>query len=114
WFMGYTPKLVSGVWVGAESPDVHFRNLTLGQGANTALPVFANFLRKLNGNPELRHWVDTPFPQPSVEVRSLLNCPNAVWPEVPVAEPAGIETDVAASPAAGPTANSVAAVEAKQ
>ena len=114
WFMGYTPKLVSGVWVGAESPDVHFRNLTLGQGANTALPVFANFLRKLNGNPELRHWVDTPFPQPSVEVRSLLNCPNAVWPEVPVAEPAGIETDVAASPAGGPTANSVAAVEAKQ
>ena len=39
WFIGYTPKLTAGVWVGAEDRQVHFAGMALGQGANTALPI---------------------------------------------------------------------------
>ena len=46
WFMGVTPELVGGVWVGAEDRSVHFQNLAHGQGANMALPIWAKFLQK--------------------------------------------------------------------
>ena len=45
WFMGITPDLVTGVWTGCEDRSVHFRDIQNGQGANTALPVFAEYLR---------------------------------------------------------------------
>ena len=41
WFMGVTPNLVTGVWTGCEDRAAHFRSIHLGQGANMALPVFA-------------------------------------------------------------------------
>ena len=47
WFIGFTPGLVAGVWVGAESPGIRFRTTNLGQGAYTALPVFGRFMQKL-------------------------------------------------------------------
>ncbi len=53
WFMGVTPQLVSGVWVGCEDRAVHFRSITLGQGANTALPIWANYMKKVYEDPEL-------------------------------------------------------------
>lgn len=81
WFIGYTPNLVTGVWVGAESPAVRFRNLTLGQGANTALPVFAEYLLRINTDGRYGHYVDQPFPEPADTVRSLLRCPRIVYPE---------------------------------
>ena len=40
WFMGFTPSLVSGVWVGGEDRDIHFDTMTYGQGASMALPVW--------------------------------------------------------------------------
>ena len=40
WFIGITPDLVSGVWTGAEDRSVHFRSTNLGEGANTALPIW--------------------------------------------------------------------------
>lgn len=81
WFMGYTPNLVSGVWVGAESPTVRFRNLRLGQGANTALPIFANFIQKINDDEQFAYYAKDTFPDPSVEVLSKLNCVPTIWPE---------------------------------
>lgn len=45
WFIGATPDLVTGVWVGAENPAVHFRTTRLGQGAYMALPVYANMIK---------------------------------------------------------------------
>ncbi|MEZ5043633.1 MAG: transglycosylase domain-containing protein [Saprospiraceae bacterium] len=80
WFIGYTPKLVAGVWVGAQSPNVRFRDLRLGQGANTALPVFANFLTKINEDPSLENYKKASFPTPSDEVLAALNCKNVIWP----------------------------------
>jgi penicillin-binding protein 1A len=47
WFMGITPNIVAGVWVGAEDRSVRFRTIGLGQGANMALPIFALFLEKV-------------------------------------------------------------------
>ncbi|MBU1822882.1 MAG: penicillin-binding protein, partial [Bacteroidetes bacterium] len=47
WFIGITPGLVTGVWVGGESPLVRFRTLELGQGARTALPVWGEFTSRL-------------------------------------------------------------------
>ncbi|MEM6799996.1 MAG: PBP1A family penicillin-binding protein [Bacteroidota bacterium] len=46
WFIGITPKLVAGVWVGGETRKVRFRSLGLGQGANTALPIYGKFMQK--------------------------------------------------------------------
>ncbi len=47
WFMGIVPQLVSGVWVGGEDRAIHFDNITQGQGANMALPIWAIYMKKL-------------------------------------------------------------------
>ena len=47
WFIGHTPDLVSGVWVGAEDPSVHFETTSSGQGANTALPIWGYFMKEV-------------------------------------------------------------------
>lgn len=47
WFMGFTPSLVSGCWVGGEDRDIHFDSTRMGQGANMALPVWAYFMQKV-------------------------------------------------------------------
>ncbi|MDR2907871.1 MAG: penicillin-binding protein [Bacteroidales bacterium] len=47
WFMGLTPNLVTGVWVGGEVRSIHFRSITQGQGANMALPVWAIYMQKV-------------------------------------------------------------------
>jgi len=47
WFMGMVPNLVGGVWVGAEDRSVGFQTISLGQGANMALPIFGLFLQKV-------------------------------------------------------------------
>jgi len=53
WFMGITPELTTGIWVGAEDRSVHFRSIRLGQGANMALPIWALFMKKVYGDPSL-------------------------------------------------------------
>ncbi|MDX9891837.1 MAG: transglycosylase domain-containing protein [Bacteroidales bacterium] len=53
WFVGYTPLLSCGVWVGCEDRAAHFRTTALGQGARTAMPVFALFMQKCYSDPEL-------------------------------------------------------------
>ncbi|MCG8573785.1 MAG: transglycosylase domain-containing protein [Flavobacteriales bacterium] len=47
WFMGLTPELVTGVWVGADDKDIHFRNFTWGQGARMALPIYGYYMNKV-------------------------------------------------------------------
>jgi penicillin-binding protein 1A len=44
WFIGMTPELVTGVWVGAQDPTVRFSSTALGQGANTGLPIFGYYM----------------------------------------------------------------------
>ena len=47
WFMGFTPSLVSGVWVGGEDRAIHFDNLAEGQGASMALPIYALYMHRI-------------------------------------------------------------------
>ena len=47
WFVGVTPKLVAGAWVGGEYRSIHFRTSALGQGSRTALPIFGRFMASL-------------------------------------------------------------------
>ena len=47
WFIGFTPQLVSGCWVGGEDRDIHFDRGQMGQGATMALPIWAIFIKKV-------------------------------------------------------------------
>lgn len=72
WFMGITPDLVGGVWVGAADRSIHFQNLANGQGASMALPIWAKFLQRAYADPRL-HLSDRPFEKPA-GVNKRLNC----------------------------------------
>jgi penicillin-binding protein 1A len=53
WFMGFTPSLVGGAWVGGEDRSIHFDRITEGQGASMALPIFGLFIKKVFEDPNL-------------------------------------------------------------
>ena len=53
WFMGMVPNLVTGVWVGAEDRSVHFPNITYGQGATMALPIWGMYMKKVYADKQL-------------------------------------------------------------
>ena len=65
WFMGFTPSLVNGCWVGGEDRAIHFDSMADGQGANTALPIIAIYLQKVMADAELGYSEDEQFDVPS-------------------------------------------------
>lgn len=65
WFMGYTPSLVSGVWVGGEDRSIHFDNIGEGQGASMALPIWALYMKKVLADQDLGYSVTEQFDIPS-------------------------------------------------
>jgi len=75
WFIGYTPTLVAGVWVGAESPKIHFRSLGAGQGASTALPIWGIFMRSVYNDKALSKIRSSQFVPASELVMTQLDCP---------------------------------------
>jgi len=64
WFMGVTPNLVTGVWVGGEDRDIHFDNITLGQGANMALPIFGLYMQQAYADESIAITTDDKFEAP--------------------------------------------------
>ena len=64
WFIGFTPRLVSGAWVGGEDRDIHFDNANLGQGANAALPIWAYYMQKVFADRSLGYSPDEKFDIP--------------------------------------------------
>ena len=76
WFMGITPQLVGGVWVGAEDRSIHFQNLANGQGASMALPIWAKFLQKAYADPKLK-LNNAPFEQPA-GISKRLDCDETI------------------------------------
>ncbi len=54
WFMGLTPELVTGVWVGCEDRAAHFRSTALGQGANMALPIWGLYMQRVYKDPKIK------------------------------------------------------------
>ncbi|MFK8104203.1 MAG: penicillin-binding protein 1A, partial [Saprospiraceae bacterium] len=75
WFLGFTPDLVAGAWVGGQTPNVRFRSTRLGQGANTALPIWARFMKKVYKDKELSRYFNNSFEPQSEKVAALMNCP---------------------------------------
>ena len=64
WFMGFTPNLVAGAWVGGSHRQVRFRSIALGQGASTALPIWGIFMQKVSADPTLKAMAYGSFPTP--------------------------------------------------
>ncbi|MBV6428229.1 MAG: Penicillin-binding protein 1A [Haliscomenobacter sp.] len=81
WFIGITPRLVAGAWVGAESPSVHFRSLANGQGANTALPIFGGFMRRVYNDRRYQSWKNARFAPLPDSVAAAMACPPFVHPD---------------------------------
>lgn len=74
WFVGITPKLVTVTWVGNDNHSIGFKTTGLGQGANSALPIFAKFYQKLNTDAEFNSITKAHFEQPSKQVMQDLDC----------------------------------------
>ena len=64
WFMGFTPELVTGVWVGGEERYIHFNSMAFGQGAKAALPIYGLFMKKVYADPKLPYSQETKFDIP--------------------------------------------------
>lgn len=64
WFVGYTPRLSFGAWVGGEERDIHFASMANGQGANSALPIAAQFIKRVYADTELGYSPDDKFDIP--------------------------------------------------
>jgi penicillin-binding protein 1A len=73
WFVGITPNLVGGAWVGGEYRSIHFRTGSLGEGSKTALPVFGSFLEKVLADKELTNYRAT-FPAPKQPITRPYTC----------------------------------------
>ena len=65
WFMGFTPQLVTGVWVGGEDRDIHFDSTQMGQGATMALPIWAYYMKKVYRDTRLPYRPDATFDVPA-------------------------------------------------
>lgn len=65
WFMGCTPELITGCWVGGEDRDIHFASMSYGQGASAALPIWALYMQKVYANKMLGYSQETKFDLPA-------------------------------------------------
>jgi penicillin-binding protein 1A len=74
WFIGITPQLVTGIWTGCEDRDIHFRSTRLGEGANTALPIFAGYMKRVYANTALGIKKNVDFVPPKSGVSITLDC----------------------------------------
>ncbi len=73
WFIGYVPRLTAGAWVGAENQQIRFSTTALGGGSNSALPIWALFMKKVYADASLGIPEDDIFEAPSGE-RIYINC----------------------------------------
>ena len=65
WFIGFTPQLVSGCWVGGDDRDIHFDSTSMGQGATMALPIWAYFMKKVYADKALGYDINATFDLPA-------------------------------------------------
>jgi len=75
WFIGMTPTLVAGAWVGGEDPSVHFRTLGIGAGGQTALPIVGQFYSQVLNNSKFQKMRYSYFPTPSEESLAMMEVP---------------------------------------
>lgn len=75
WFIGMTPTLVAGAWVGGEDQSVHFRTLGAGAGGHTALPIVGQFYSQILKQSKFQKMRNSSFDLPSEESLALMNIP---------------------------------------
>ncbi|MUP45752.1 penicillin-binding protein [Gramella sp. BOM4] len=75
WFVGITPNLVCLTWVGSDDHRIGFRNTAIGQGANTALPIFAKLMQQLNADPDFNAITNAKFEPLSPALQEMMECP---------------------------------------
>jgi penicillin-binding protein 1A len=75
WFIGMTPTLVAGAWVGGEDPSVHFRTLGAGAGGHTALPIVGQFYSQILRKSKFQNMKFASFESPSEETLALMAIP---------------------------------------
>jgi penicillin-binding protein 1A len=85
WFMGITPELVTGVWTGGDLRAIHFEGLSMGQGANMALPVYGYFMNKLYHDRKLGYSQETKFEAPE-GFNMDLDCSKVMKNDIPANE----------------------------
>ena len=73
WFMGVTPDLVCGMWVGGEDRSIHFRSANYGQGNKLAMPIYGIFMNKVYGDKSL-NVSQAPFPKPEKPLAVEIDC----------------------------------------
>ncbi len=73
WFMGITPSITTGVWVGGEIRSIHFRSINLGQGANMALPIWALYMKKVWADKSL-NVQQNDFDKPAKDMSDRIDC----------------------------------------
>ena len=87
WFMGLTPSLVSGCWVGGDERDIHFGRMTYGQGAAAALPIWAMYMKKVYDDPTLGYDQQERFKLPE----GFDPCAGSETPDGEVIEEGGLD-----------------------
>ena len=87
WFMGFTPSLVSGCWVGGDERDIHFGRMTYGQGAAAALPIWAMYMKKVYDDPTLGYDQQERFKLPE----GFDPCAGSETPDGEVIEEGGLD-----------------------
>lgn len=74
WFVGITPKLVTVTWVGSDDHRIGFRNTSIGQGANSALPIFGKMMQKMNSDKDFKEITGAQFPPTSSRIAAIMQC----------------------------------------
>lgn len=83
WFMGFTPNLVSGVWVGGDERYIHFNRMAQGQGAAMALPIYGLYMEKVYADKSLPYSQTLQFPEPPA---GFSPCYKESYGDAPAAE----------------------------
>lgn len=79
WFVGVTPKIIGGAWVGGEYRSVHFHNSSQGEGCHTALPIFGRYMEKVLKDEQFDS-LKVAFPKPAVKISKSYSC-HTRWPK---------------------------------
>lgn len=83
WIMGFTPNLVSGVWVGGDERYIHFNRMAQGQGAAMALPIYGLYMKKVYADKSLPYSQTLQFPEPPA---GFSPCYKESYGDAPAAE----------------------------
>lgn len=78
WFIGFTPRITAGVWVGGDQPAIRFKSGRYGQGSKMALPIFGEVMKTVNQDTSLQYLGDGNFEELDEDLAMALDCADFV------------------------------------